>query len=322
MKLPTDLALLAMEPLGFKHVTMVGWQSSQKAEYAVCPHFHPGIFELHVVARGQITYLIDGHYHTMSGGDILLIQPDTPHGTVEEPLGRCERYWLQILEPQPGRSLLGLPSEASLEVSRQMRQAPTRPFRGSSHVQLFERILSAYRAEQDPLRVINLRNLILRSILDFLALVSPSEGSCGSTGIEKAIRFIERSKAPVSLAELARIAGMSESALKLLFKKQTGLPPVEYATRRRIETARRLLHSTKRPITEVAHELGFSSSQHFATVFRRYTGQTPNEFRSGTSSAHWRDEPIGGAGASFATLIHLRGQGRGASKGARQAVDP
>lgn len=303
----TPQTCLAFEPLGFQHVVMVGWQSSERAEYAVLPHLHPGIFELHVVARGQISYLIDGQYHTMSGGDTLLIQPETPHGTADEPLGRFERYWLQIRESQPGESLLGQPSEASRQISRQLKLVSTRPFRGgNSLVSLMEQIVSAYRDENDPLRVVNLRNLILRTILDFFALAKPNAISPDVSRIQQAIGLIEQSRTPVSLADLANAVGMSESAFKLLFKKQTGLPPVEFATRHRIETARRLLLASTRPVTDIAHELGFSSSQHFATVFRRYTGQSPNEFRNGTAALHWNSEPIVGAGVSFNPLIELR----------------
>lgn len=309
MKHRPELTLMPFEPMGFGHVVLVGWQFSEEAEYAIHPHLHPDIFELHLVVRGQLSYQIEDHYHTMCGGDLLLIQPDTVHGTLEEPLGRCERYWLQIRLPQKGGSLLQLPDQASGEIVRQLRHAPSRPIRGEALVPLFERIRSAYGDEEDLLRAVNLRNLILRLILDFLALASPSAKSGGSMGIQKAIQCIEQSQAPVSLAELAKVAGMSESSFKLLFKKETGLPPVDYSTRHRIETARGLLHTTQMSITEVAHELGFSSSQHFATVFRRYTGLTPNEFRSRTAAALWNDEPMVGEGATLFPLIHLRQDG-------------
>ena len=44
--------------------------------------------------------------------------------------------------------------------------------------------------------------------------------------------------------------------------------------------ARELLAGTKRTITDIAHGSGFSSSQYFSNVFRKYAGTTPSRFRS------------------------------------------
>ena len=49
--------------------------------------------------------------------------------------------------------------------------------------------------------------------------------------------------------------------------------------RLRIERARLLLAETDMPITMIAADLGYSSSQHFATSFRRDTGTTPSRYR-------------------------------------------
>lgn len=296
---------MPFESAGFANVVMAGWQISEDAESAIRPHFHPGIFEIHLVVRGRLSYLIDGIGHTLCAGDLLLIPPEKAHGTGEDPLGRCERYWLQIREPGAGHPLLGLPEQASAEILCRLRQAPVRPFRGgATAAALFQKIRDAYADESDPLRTVNLHNLILRVLLDFLALTEPVSSVHGGTGIGSAIKLIENSAASVTLAEMAKAAGMSESTLKTRFKKETGLPPVEYATRRRIETARRLLHASPSSITEVAHELGFSSSQHFATVFRRYTGVTPQEFRDGPAGNR-HEKPVSGAGATFDPLIRL-----------------
>jgi AraC-like DNA-binding protein len=59
-----------------------------------------------------------------------------------------------------------------------------------------------------------------------------------------------------------------------------GIAPAAYRMRRRVETAERWLGNDRKvKVTEVAHSLGFDSSQHFATVFKRHTGRRPTEGR-------------------------------------------
>jgi hypothetical protein len=53
----------------------------------------------------------------------------------------------------------------------------------------------------------------------------------------------------------------------------------QFWLRERIRIARERLLDDGATVTDVATELGFSSSQHFATVFRRFTGFTPNRYR-------------------------------------------
>lgn len=49
----------------------------------------------------------------------------------------------------------------------------------------------------------------------------------------------------------------------------------------RIRRAEDLLKDRTRSITDIAAELGFASSQHFATRFRQETGKTPRDWRRG-----------------------------------------
>ena len=61
----------------------------------------------------------------------------------------------------------------------------------------------------------------------------------------------------------------------------TGSSPKDYWLRMRVEcAARRLRKSPGLTVTDVAYEFGFSSSQYFATVFRRYLGVSPVEYRA------------------------------------------
>lgn len=68
--------------------------------------------------------------------------------------------------------------------------------------------------------------------------------------------------------------------LSRLFTASYGVSPKQYQVSARIEEAKRMLHQSNATITDVAMELGFSSSQHFATQFKIVTGMTPREFES------------------------------------------
>jgi AraC family L-rhamnose operon regulatory protein RhaS len=62
-------------------------------------------------------------------------------------------------------------------------------------------------------------------------------------------------------------------------KELTGLTPLQYLLRCRVEQATRLL--AERPelsITDIAFACGFNSSQYFATIFRSATGCAPSEY--------------------------------------------
>jgi len=76
-----------------------------------------------------------------------------------------------------------------------------------------------------------------------------------------------------------RRMGFSRSYLFAIFKSATGMTPNDYYLRIRIEKAQQLLAHSAQPVTSIALETGFSSSQYFSSVFRKYTGQTPVEYR-------------------------------------------
>ncbi len=80
---------------------------------------------------------------------------------------------------------------------------------------------------------------------------------------------------------MAKECGLNRTRFAHYCKQITNTTPAEYLTACRVEAAERLLRSPEAPsITDIAFSCGFGSSQYFATVFRRHTGQTPKEFRA------------------------------------------
>ncbi len=84
---------------------------------------------------------------------------------------------------------------------------------------------------------------------------------------------------PVTLADLARTAGLSPNHLLRTFQQLFHQTPYQYITRRRLELARRLLAETERPISEICLAIGFESLGSFSWLFRRKVGVAPSEYR-------------------------------------------
>lgn len=83
----------------------------------------------------------------------------------------------------------------------------------------------------------------------------------------------------LSLDRIAEAAALSPYHFARSFKAATGLSPHRYVTQRRIEVAQVLLRSTRKPIGEVARQVGMPNQSHFSSHFRALVGCTPKEFR-------------------------------------------
>ena len=84
----------------------------------------------------------------------------------------------------------------------------------------------------------------------------------------------------LSLSRLAKVAEVSASHLKTLFKQSTGVPVHEYVIQRRVERAKALLTQGELPTSQVALEAGFAHQSHMARSMRRVLGVTPTALRT------------------------------------------
>ena len=81
--------------------------------------------------------------------------------------------------------------------------------------------------------------------------------------------------------DLVKYVGFSRARMFDMFKAQTGLTPNDYLQRLRVEKAQEQLRQGDLTVTDIALANGFSSGQYFSTVFTRYTGVSPTDFRNG-----------------------------------------
>ena len=101
-----------------------------------------------------------------------------------------------------------------------------------------------------------------------------------TAAVTAACRKIESAEEVPSLAELAAGAGMSAFHFHRVFKKLTGVTPLEYASARRSGKVRAQLLASA-TVTEAIYEAGFNSNGRFYATSGRMLGMAPKTFRSG-----------------------------------------
>jgi AraC-like DNA-binding protein len=96
--------------------------------------------------------------------------------------------------------------------------------------------------------------------------------------INRVIQWIRDNYAePIRIADLAKLAGMSESALHRHFRAITTLSPVQYQKRIRLQEARSLLVARAGDVVGVAHLVGYESPSQFSREYRRQFGASPSQ---------------------------------------------
>lgn len=82
----------------------------------------------------------------------------------------------------------------------------------------------------------------------------------------------------ICLAEIAETFSYSVSTVKTVFREETGKSIIAYYNDLRLSAAKELLKENTLSISEIAEQLGFHSTSHFSSFFKKETGTSPNRF--------------------------------------------
>jgi AraC-like DNA-binding protein len=249
-------------------------------------HAHAG-WELTYLEDGEVTWETEGGIRLrLRGGEFGLIQPNVTHAGELSIIRPCTLFWLVFALPLAGPRAGGFPKETAAALGTAFRALGNSVHAASPDLRaLFTglrlRLTESGTAPPDALAEEWLR-LLLRQVLLAAArapaAAAPPERPELSVAAE---RFMtDNIQRNIGVADLARAAGISPARFSERFKRETGITPADFLRRRRCERARDLLRTSQLPVTDLAFRLGFRSSQHFARVFRKYTGQSPREYRN------------------------------------------
>lgn len=275
---------LAGKQIGLPAVIHISWRRSQVAT-RVPWHSHVG-YELLFLLEGTTAYEFSAHETVvLHGGHFLVVPPGVMHRGVNNMRSPCTIFGL-VLTPPPRGDWQSTPFTAT-----DVRHMHLALEKGSRRVQPSSSVLrwmvrrlgeeaASYAAGTPSIETaVAIRALISGVLVGAMRQVlnpptKPKEF------VSAAITYLrEHLGETVRMSDLVRHVGFSRARMFDIFKAQTGLTPNHYLQRLRIERSQELLRKTEQSITEIAHVTGFSSGQYFSTVFIRYTGLSPSDFR-------------------------------------------
>jgi len=111
----------------------------------------------------------------------------------------------------------------------------------------------------------------------------PNANRFAQQTIEKCKAMISESYAlPINDSALAHEMGLSRSHFRYLFKEVTGMPFRRYLSHVRLNEAKRMITTTRRPIRDICFAVGYSDQSSFHRAYRAYHGVPPTADRHST----------------------------------------
>ncbi|HEX5652816.1 MAG TPA: helix-turn-helix domain-containing protein [Chitinophagaceae bacterium] len=99
--------------------------------------------------------------------------------------------------------------------------------------------------------------------------------------ILNAQEFIEKNyQEKISVDQLAVMFALGRRNLERRFKKATANTVVEYIQRVKVEAAKKGLETSRKTVNELMYDVGYSDNKAFRTVFKKFTGLSPIDYRN------------------------------------------
>jgi AraC-like DNA-binding protein len=256
--------------------------TNAKFDYPI--HCHPE-YEINLVMNTSGTRVVGDYEEEFDGLDIVMTGPYVPH------VWRSEPEVNHVITIQFSRDILNfeMMSKRLFLPIRQMLMDSVRGlhFYGPDAERIKDEILELTRMQGFAtatkfLNILNFmasatRNILVDHRYESESLVNSSK----SRRISKACRFIEENiSQKITLADVASLVNMSESAFSHFFKKKTGISFITYVNNLRVAKACDLLASTSLSASEICYDCGFNNKSNFIRIFAKRKNMTPIEYRN------------------------------------------
>ena len=212
-----------------------------------------------------------GRTTVVGPGQALVLPPGRPHVYIADPARPWTIWWLHAAGTQVPELLAVISPdgrEALVELNDTYRAVAT-----------IDDAIACFERDETFSRLISASGAGW-TLLAQLAADVVAGGPQRTEPVRQAQDYLRHNFAkPLSVAELARTAGLSPSHFSALFRAATGGGVVEYTKRLRMARARELLITSSRDIADIAETVGYTDAFYFSRQFRTVHGCSPSEYR-------------------------------------------
>lgn len=288
-KLPAQ-ALAGVKSVGL-------WDARQAQDWGLDWHRNEGV-ELTLLDGGRMPFSVDGQDFTLTPGDLTITRPWQLHRVGDPHIGAGRLYWLivdvEVRRPHQAwkwPSWIVLSKADLKQLTRILRHNEQSVWRASNELRrAFQRVGRLIETEADGRNLSRLAVCLNEVFVELLEMCRRSDApldeslsrSCRSvalflTDLVSKLSYLAQEW---TVPRMAKECGLGTTQFIRHCKQITKATPLHFLNDSRLQAARRIL--VEQPdcrITRVALECGFSSSQYFATAFRRRFHCSPHELR-------------------------------------------
>ncbi|MCD7724218.1 MAG: AraC family transcriptional regulator [Clostridiales bacterium] len=256
--------------------------AQRSAQYCMRENHQHDYYELYYVRQGKCNMYIDSSLFALGEGDVMIIPQGVNHFT--RYLSQCSRINLyfngaDIEDASFGEGLNG-------EIAAYLNQTAIMHI-PVNYRDVIDRTLDAMLAEEkiDDESTSLIQRFALKQLILYIKRYGIRAESFSMQQNNKeiiaAVNYInENYSLPISLGDLAKMAGLSYTYFSKKFHAVVGIGINEYLNYIRLTHAANELKSTNHSITDVALNCGFNNGNHFKDSFKKMYGMSPRAYRN------------------------------------------
>jgi AraC-like DNA-binding protein len=256
------------------------------SSWTMDPSIHDSLYEMVYMKKGSAVFEIEGQPANLGPNDIIVIKPGQHHKFIVKSESGCDFIVLHFaFENKISGEHSEIPLEDFLNFVTSKESGPYITLKVSQKneiIVLLNRIMKERDNSEPGSDFLNYLLVLEMFVLLSRALKMEWESSMKSKSpklrelINISIKYIHNNfERDITLGDIARFVFLSPSYFTRAFKDETGMSPISYLLKVRIERAQELLADTSLKISDIALSVGFSNQQRFNEMFKKYVHQTP-----------------------------------------------